>query len=267
MNSPVTVLDDSLTLAKRNLIKIKRLPDLLVFTLLSPVMFVLVFAYIFGSAIEIPGMSYREFLIAGIFVQTIVFGSTWSGLSLVEDLQKGIIDRFRTLPMSPSSVLFGRTMSDVVINGISLVVMVLTGLVVGWRIRSSPLEALAAFALLLFFGYALSWVMATIGLSISSPEVFNNASFIVIFPLTFIANAFVRAEDLPGVLRDIAYWNPISAVVQATRELFGNTNPLDPPPDVWPLQNPVLASLLWCFVILAIFIPVASWRFRKAVSR
>ena len=157
-------LEDGLTIARRNLIKIKRVPDLLVFTTLSPIMFVLLFAYVFGSAISVPGTSYREFLIAGIFTQTVIFGATWTGLGMVEDIQKGIIDRFRSLPMAPSAVLTGRTSSDVLINVISLVVMSLTGLLVGWRIHSSFLEAVAGYALLLFFAYALSWVMAVVGL-------------------------------------------------------------------------------------------------------
>ena len=148
-------LEDGLTIARRNLIKIKRVPDLLVFTTLSPIMFVLLFAYVFGSAISVPGTSYREFLIAGIFTQTVIFGATWTGLGMVEDIQKGIIDRFRSLPMAPSAVLTGRTSSDVLINVISLVVMSLTGLLVGWRIHSSFLEAVAGYALLLFFAYAL----------------------------------------------------------------------------------------------------------------
>ena len=156
-------LEDGLTIARRNLIKIKRVPDLLVFTTLSPIMFVLLFAYVFGSAISVPGTSYREFLIAGIFTQTVIFGATWTGLGMVEDIQKGIIDRFRSLPMAPSAVLTGRTSSDVLINVISLVVMSLTGLLVGWRIHSSFLEAVAGYALLLFFAYALSWVMAVVG--------------------------------------------------------------------------------------------------------
>ncbi|MBY6540161.1 ABC transporter permease [Rhodococcus sp. BP-349] len=267
MNSPATALSDGATIARRNLIKIKRVPDLIVFTLLSPIMFVLVFAYIFGSAIEIPGMSYREFLIAGIFAQTVIFGSTWTGLGLAEDMQKGIIDRFRSLPMAPSAVLVGRTSSDIVINVISLVVMSLTGLLVGWRIRSSFWEAAAGFGLLLLFAYALSWVMAVIGLWIRTPEVFNNASFIVIFPLTFIANTFVQSQDLPGILQPIAEWNPVSAITQASRVLFGNTNPTMPPPDAWPLQHPVLATVGWSILILIVFVPFAIHRYTKAVSR
>ncbi len=267
MTTPLLALTDGVTIARRNLIKLKRVPDLIVFTLLSPIMFVLVFAYIFGSAIDVPGTSYREFLIAGIFAQTVIFGSTWTGLGLAEDMQKGIIDRFRTLPMAPSAVLVGRTSSDILINVISLVVMSLTGLLVGWRIRSSFLEALAGFALLLLFAYALSWVMAVIGLWIRTPEVFNNATFIVIFPLTFIANTFVQSSDLPGPLQVAAEWNPISAITQACRDLFGNTSPLAPVPDVWPLQHPVLATLGWSALILAIFVPLAIHRYKKAVSR
>ncbi|AHD22561.1 ABC transporter permease [Rhodococcus pyridinivorans] len=267
MNTLEMVASDGLTIAKRNMIKIKRVPDLLVFTTLSPIMFVLLFAYVFGSAIDVPGVSYREFLIAGIFTQTVIFGSTWTGLGMVEDLQKGIIDRFRSLPMAPSAVLIGRTSTDVLINVLSLVVMSLTGLLVGWRINTSVGEALAGYLLLLLFAYALSWVMAVIGMWIRTPEVFNNASFMVIFPLSFIANTFVDPSSMPTVLRVIAEWNPISAVTQAVRELFGNTNPMVPPPDVWPLQNPVLASLMWTALMLIVFVPFAIRRYQKAVSR
>lgn len=236
MNTLEMVASDGLTIAKRNMIKIKRVPDLLVFTTLSPIMFVLLFAYVFGSAIDVPGVSYREFLIAGIFTQTVIFGSTWTGLGMVEDLQKGIIDRFRSLPMAPSAVLIGRTSTDVLINVLSLVVMSLTGLLVGWRINTSVGEALAGYLLLLLFAYALSWVMAVIGMWIRTPEVFNNASFMVIFPLSFIANTFVDPSSMPTVLRVIAEWNPISAVTQAVRELFGNTNPMVPPPTCGPCR-------------------------------
>ncbi|NLU82146.1 ABC transporter permease [Rhodococcus sp. HNM0569] len=260
-------VSDGITIAKRNLIKIKRVPDLLVFTTLSPIMFVLLFAYVFGGAIDIPGMSYREFLIAGIFTQTVIFGSTWTGLGMAEDLQKGIVDRFRSLPMASSAVLTGRTTSDVLINVISLVVMSLTGLIVGWRIHTDPLRALAAYLLLLLFAYSLSWVMAVVGLWIRTPEVFNNASFIVIFPLSFVANTFVDPSSLPGPLRVVAEWNPVSAVTQAARDLFGNTNPAVPPPEAWPLRNAEITSLIWSAALLAVFVPFAIWRYKKAVSR
>jgi ABC-2 type transport system permease protein len=261
------VLEDGAVIAKRNLIKIKRVPDILVFTTVSPIMFVLLFAYVFGNSIDVPGVNYREFLIAGIFAQTVVFGATFTGAGLAEDIQKGVIDRFRSLPMARSAVLVGRTTSDVLYNVISLTIMSITGLLVGWRIRGSFLEAVAAFVLLLLFAYAFSWVMAWVGLLVPSPEVVNNASFIVIFPLTFIAITFVPSENLPTVLRTFAEWNPISTVTQASRDLFGNTNPAAPPPDVWPLRNPEIYTLIWVGIILAVFVPLANRQYRKATSR
>jgi len=262
-------VSDAATITRRNLIKITRVPDLLVFTTLSPIMFVLLFAYVFGGALgsQDIGVDYREFLIAGIFTQTVVFGGTFTGLSLAEDLQKGFIDRFRTLPMAPSAMLFGRTLSDVVNNVISLAVMGLTGLLVGWRVRSSVLEALGGFLLLLLFAYATSWIMAYVGLVVRTPEVFNNATFIVIFPLTFAANTFVSASTLPGPLETFANWNPVSSVTLAARELFGNTNPAFPPPDVFPLQNPVLYTLIWVGLILAVFVPLSTRQYQRTTSR
>jgi ABC transporter DrrB family efflux protein len=260
-------LADGGVVAKRNLIKIKRVPDLLVFSTAAPIMFVLLFAYVFGGSIDIPGMDYREFLMAGIFAQTVLFGATITGSGLAEDITKGIIDRFRSLPMARSAVLIGRTTSDLVNNALVIVIMMATGLIVGWRIHSSPLEALAGVGLLLLFAYAFSWAMAWIGLLVRSPEVFNNASFIFIFPITYIANTFVQSEKLPSALRHIAEWNPVSAVTLAARELFGNTSPLSPPPDVWPLQHPVLASLGWVVIFLLIFVPLANHQYKRAVAR
>jgi ABC transporter DrrB family efflux protein len=260
-------LSDGAIVAKRNLIKIKRVPDLLVFTTLSPIMFVLLFAYVFGSAIQIPGVDYREFLMAGIFTQTVVFGATITGAGLADDMQKGIIDRFRSLPMSRSAVLIGRTASDIVNNVIVIIVMSITGYLVGWRINTSFLEALGGFALLLLFAYAVSWIMAFIGLLVPSPEVVNNASFLAIFPLTFIANTFVPTDGFPPVLRTIAEWNPVSAVTQAARVLFGNTSPIVPPPDVWSLRHPVVYTLAWVAGILAIFVPLAVRQYKRAASR
>jgi ABC-2 type transport system permease protein len=267
MNSLRVALADGSVIAKRNLIKVKRVPDVLVFTTLSPIMFVLLFAYVFGNSIDVPGVNYREFLIAGIFAQTVVFGATFTAAGLAEDIQKGIIDRFRSLPMARSAVLVGRTTSDVLYNVITLTIMAITGLLVGWRIRNSLLEAIAGFLLLLLFAYAISWVMAWLGLLVPAPEVVNNASFMIIFPLTFISNAFVPIENLPTVLRTIAEWNPISSLTQAVRELFGNTNPVAPPPDVWPMQNPELYTLIWVAIILIVFVPLSNRQYRKATSR
>ncbi len=267
--SVLSALSDGAVIAKRNLIKIKRVPDLLVFTTLSPIMFVLLFAYVFGGAIDQQGggQAYREFLIAGIFAQTVVFGATITGAGLAEDVKKGIIDRFRSLPMSPSAVLTGRTFSDVVNNVLVLIVMSLTGLLVGWRIRTSALEALGGFLLLLVFAYAISWVMAWVGMLVPSPEVVNNAAFIVIFPLTFVANTFVPLNTLPGPLRTFAEWNPVSAVTQGARELFGNIPPGTPPPTGWALNHPVMYTLIWAVVVLAVFVPLANAQYRRSASR
>ncbi|OLM16207.1 ABC transporter permease [Pseudonocardia sp. P1] len=272
MNAAATMLADASVVAKRNLIKIKRVPDLLVFTTLSPIMFVLLFAYVFGGAIDPTGggAGYREFLMAGIFAQTVIFGATNTGAGLAEDVKKGIIERFRSLPMTPSAVLTGRTLSDVVNNVIVLVVMSLTGLLVGWRIHTSFLEALAGFLVLLVFAYAFSWVMAWVGLLVPSPEVVNNASFVVIFPLTFLANTFVPLDTLPGPLRVFAEWNPVSAVTQAARELFGNTDAVASTmtaSQAWPLQNPVLYTLIWSVAVVAVFGPLAGRQYKRAASR
>jgi ABC transporter DrrB family efflux protein len=257
---------DGANIAKRNLIKIKRVPEILIWTLMSPIMFVLLFAYVFGSSIEIPGTSYREYLIAGVFAQTVIFGSTFTGVGLAEDMTKGIIDRFRSLPMSRSAVLVGRTGSDIVYNSASIFVMSLAGLVVGWRIHTNAFEAIGGYLLLLVFAYAFSWIMAFVGLKVGSVEVVNNASFMVIFPLTFIANTFVEVQSLPGVLQTFAEWNPVSAVSQAVREAFGNTGSLAPP-DVWSLQNPIEYTLIWVGIILAIFVPLSIRQYNKAASR
>ena len=261
------MLADGATVARRNVIKIKRVPEVLVFVLISPIMFVLLFAYVFGTSIDIPGGSYREFLIGGIFAQTVIFGATFTGAGLAEDMQKGIIDRFRSLPMARSAVVVGRTASDVVYNTLSLTIMTLTGLVVGWRIHNGLLSALFGFALLLLFAYAISWIMAYIGLIVPSVEVINNASFMVIFPLTFIANTFVPVENLPDPLRVFAEWNPVSAVTQAARELFGNIPPGTPEPTVWPLQNPVIYTLIWVVIFIAVFAPLSVHRYKKARTK
>lgn len=267
-SSPVEAwLNDGWITTRRNLIKIKRVPDILVFTTLQPIMFVLLFTYVYAGVIDIPGSTYAEFIMAGIFAQTVVFGSTYSGSAMAQDLKDGIIDRFRTLPMSPSAVLVGRTNGDLLINSISMIVMMATGLIVGWRINSSPLEAIAAIALLLLFAYALSWVMAFIGMSVRSPEVINNVSFLVLFPLTFISNAFVPAETLPGPLRVFAEFNPVSALVQAARELFGNTPPGSAQSDVWTQQHPVLTVLIGIIVMLVIFVPLAVRKFASISTR
>jgi ABC-2 type transport system permease protein len=267
MSSLGLAFADGAVVAKRNLIKVKRVPEVLIWTTMSPIMFVLLFAYVFGGQIGTVagGVSYREYLIAGVFVQTVIFGSTFTGAGLAEDMTKGIIDRFRSLPMSRSAVLVGRTGSDILYNSISILVMTIAGLIVGWRIRTGPIDAIQGFLLLLLFAYAISWIMALVGLKVSSVEVVQNASFMFIFPVTFIANTFVEIGNLPGPLRVFAEWNPVSSAAQAVREAFGNVAGAQP--DVWSLQNPVAYTLIWIGIILAVFIPLSVRQYRKAATR
>jgi ABC-2 type transport system permease protein len=260
-------LNDGWITTRRNLIKIKRVPDILVFTTLQPIMFVLLFTYVYAGVINIPGSTYAEFIMAGIFAQTVVFGATFSGSAMAQDLKDGIIDRFRTLPMASSAVLIGRTNGDLLINTLSMAVMMATGFIVGWRIRSSFFEAAAAVALLLLFAYALSWVFAFVGMSVRSPEVINNVSFLILFPLTFLSSAFVPTDTLPTPLRIFAEYNPVSALVQAARELFGNVPAQAPEPTVWTQQYPVATVLIGIAIMLVIFVPLAIRKFEKISTR
>jgi ABC-2 type transport system permease protein len=264
MESLALALSDGFNIARRNVIKIRRAPEILVAVLVSPLLMIVMFNYIFGSSIEIPGVSYQGFLVSGAFAMILVFGSTFTGAGLADDMQKGIIDRFRSLPMSRSAVIVGRTVTDVIYNVGSLVVMGLAGLVLGWRINAGLADALLAFALLLAFAYAFSWVMAYVGLVVPSVEVVNNAGTMVIFPLTFISNAFVPVENLVTPLRLIAQWNPISAVTQASRELFGNYPAIAGEPTVWSLQHPVAYTLIWTILIIAVFAPLSIRRFSRS---
>ncbi|TCL78098.1 MULTISPECIES: ABC transporter permease [unclassified Curtobacterium] len=267
VTSPVAIwFEDGWTVTKRNLIKIKRSPDMLVFAVLQPIMFVLLFSQVYGGAIAVEGTDYTQFLMAGIFAQTVVFGATFSGSAMAQDLKEGLIDRFRTMPMSASAVLVGRTNSDLVLNSISMAIMMLTGLAVGWRVNSSPLEFLAGIALLLLFSYAFSWVVALLGMSVKTPEVINNASFMILFPLTFISNAFVPSDTLPLVLRVFAEWNPVSSLVQAARELFGNVGSA-PVPDIWTMQHPIVTVLIGIAVMLVVFVPWAVNKYTRISAK
>jgi len=273
-----TLISDSLTIARRNLIKIKRVPDLIVFTTLQPIMFILLFGYVFGSLAGAGnGAAYREFLMAGIFAQTIIFGATITGSSMAEDMQRGVIDRFRTLPMHQGAVLTGRTLSDLLNNVLVLIVMTITGLAIGWRIHDGVTGALIAYALLLFFSYAVSWVMAFAGLMVRVPEIFNNAVFIIIFPITFVANTFVPSENMPALLRTVAGWNPVSTLTHAARDNFGNLFALAPSGTAegvrrqieytWALQHAEVYTLGWAILLLLIFVPLSVRTYRRSVAR
>ncbi|MEU7692595.1 ABC transporter permease [Microbispora hainanensis] len=266
MNALTMPIADGWTIARRNTLKIRRSPDLLGSAIMFPIVFVLMFAYVFGSVIHVPGMSYREFLIPGIFVQAVLVSAQVTGYTLTLDLQKGIFDRFRSLPMAPSGVLIGQTVSDLLMNLASLVVMAVMGLIVGWRVHSSPHEVVLGFGLLLLFAYAFSWFTATVALALRTPESFNNVATTLSFPLMFISNAFLDSSALPTPLRVVAEWNPVSTITQGARELFGNTSAAMKTADAWPLQHAVPASLLWIAVMLVVFVPLATRLYKKAVS-
>ena len=255
---------DGLTVTRRNLAHIRRVPEKLLDVTLQPVIFVLLFAYVFGSAIQMPGGgSYREFLLPGIFAQSIAFLSITTAVGVANDMEKGIIDRFRSLPMARSAVLVGRTVADLTQSLLGLLVMSVCGLVVGWRAHEGVASTLAGFGLLLLFGFAMTWVGTYIGLVVRTPETANTLGFVCLFPITFIANTFVPTQGMPVVLRTMADWNPLSATVAACRQLFGNPGAA-PTGTAWPLQNPVAASLGFSLLLLAIFVPLAVRRYHTA---
>lgn len=261
------IVHDGRIVTRRNLLRMKRVPDVIVFAAIQPLMFVLLFAYVFGSAIKVPGISYREFLMAGVFTQTVAFGSASTSVGLADDLQRGIVERFRSLPMSRAAVLIGRTSADLLNNVVVTTVLVGTGLLVGWRMRSGVLDAVSGFLLLLLFAYAMSWVSAYIGLRVRSVEVAQSAGFIWLFPVTFVSNAFVPTAGMPTALRKIAEWNPISAVTTALRKLFANTNEQIAPMNIWPERHAIALAVMWCLLILVIFVPLSVRRYRVAATR
>jgi ABC-2 type transport system permease protein len=267
MNAIAKGISDGGVITWRNLTNIRRNPDWLMAATLQPIMFVLLFAYVFGDAIggEAGGAAYREFLIAGIFAQTVAFNSAFTVIGFANDLQKGIIDRFRSLPMSRLAVILGRTTSDLVVSVVALIVMSLCGLIVGWRIRGSFLDAVLGYLVMLMFAWALSWVGALIGLVARSVEVAQSAGLIWMFPLSFISSAFVPSDKLPAFLKAIADWNPFTAVINATRDLFGNK--FGNPPTGWPAEHAALYAILCCVVIIAIFAPLATARYRRVASK
>jgi ABC transporter DrrB family efflux protein len=255
-------LHDGWVVAKRDLLKVPRVPELLFFSIFQPIVFVLLFAYVFGGAIPVPGGgSYREYLMAGIFVQTIAFNSASTTVGIAEDMKRGVIDRFRSLPMASSGVLLGRTTSDIVRGLLTLAVLMITGVIVGWRIHDGLVDAVAAVLLLVAFGFAMSWVAAWIGLYMPSPEVANTAGIVWLFPVTFLSNAFVPLRGMPQWVQFIAEWNPISSVVLACRELFGN--PTGVPTDAWAQQHPLAYSVIAIVVLLAVFVPLAVRKYRQ----
>lgn len=267
-------IHDSIIITRATILASFRIPEALFFQLIQPVIFVILFAYVFGGAIPIPGADptsapdaslYRQYLMPGIFGQTVAFAAAASTVGLAEAMQRGIIDRYRALPMSQPAALIGNTVANALRQILTLTVLSITGLIVGWRINDGIWNAILAYLLLLLFAYTVTWVGAYVGLSVRNSETASTAGLVWIFPLTFLSNAFVPITALPTWLQYFAAYNPISSLVLACRELFGN--PIGTQPDFWPLQNPVAYTIISCIVVIAIFAPLAVRKFRTAASR
>jgi ABC-2 type transport system permease protein len=258
---------DTLIITQRQLRLLTRVPEVLIFSTIQPVMFVLLFRYVFGGSIDTgqPG-GYVQLLMPGIFVQTVAFTLAGTASGLAEDMKKGLIDRFRSLPISQSALVIGRTLGDSLLNIVVLAVMGIAGYIVGWRPSSGALSVAIGFLFLLFFGYALSWVGIFVGLSASDARVVQNVSFLVTFPLTFLSNAFAPTTGMPRALQYFAEWNPVSTMVAACRELFGLENQFGATAGSFPSENPLLTSFIYMIIIMAIFIPISVRKYKRAAD-
>lgn len=258
-------LHDVVVLTRRNLVHILREPMQLSDVTVQPILFTLLFIYVLGSGVPIAGGSYKEFAVAGLLALNLTTSSMGTAVGLSTDLTTGVIDRFRTLPMWRASVLVGRTLADLLSAAVCVIFVMLSGLAIGWRPHASAPSIVGAFAVVLFFTYALSWACACLGIVAKGPESGASLGLIVLFPLAFVSNALVPTRGMPAWLRDVADWNPVSAVTAAVRHLFGNPNP-SASIHVWPMQHPVLASLAWSVGILAVFAPLAAYLFRRRTT-
>ena len=261
----MNAISDSIVITKRQLLQLARVPEVLIFSTLQPVMFVLLFRYVFGGSIETgqPG-GYVQLLMPGIFVQTVAFTLAATASGLAEDMKKGLIDRFRSLPIARSALILGRTLGDSLLNIVVLAVMGIAGFVVGWRPSSGVFSIILAFLFLLFFGYALSWVGIYIGLSARDARVVQNVSFLVTFPLTFLSNAFAPTTGMPRPLQYVAEWNPVSTMVAACRQLFGLENEFGATAGSFPSENPLTMSLIYMAIIMIIFVPMSVKKYQNA---
>ena len=260
----MNAIKDSLIITKRQLLQLARVPEVLIFSTIQPVMFVLLFRYVFGGSIETgqPG-GYVQLLMPGIFVQTVAFTLAATASGLAEDMKKGLIDRFRSLPISRAALIVGRTLGDSLLNIVVLAVMGMAGYLVGWRPTSGLLQVVLAFLFLLFFGYALSWVGVYIGLSARDARVVQNVSFLVTFPLTFLSNAFAPTTGMPRPLQYVAEWNPVSTMVAACRQLFGLENQFGATAGSFPSENPLTMSFIYMGLIMIVFIPMSVKKYKN----
>jgi ABC-2 type transport system permease protein len=259
------LVSDSLVLARRNLEHVRQIPEKLLDVTLQPIMFVLLFAFVFGGVIDVPGGDYTAYLIGGILVQSIAFGMMGPGVSIASDLGEGMVDRIRSLPTSRSAYLLGRFLAELAAACLAIVLLTATGFAVGWSIDSSVLEAVGGFALLVLFAAAMIWLGTLLGVIARSPDAVQGVVFMTVFPLTFLANTFVPVAGLSPVLRTFAEWNPVSALAAAVRTLFGNPTAL-PADAAWPLRHCELVAVAWCLLLIATAMPVAIWKFRTRMA-
>jgi ABC-2 type transport system permease protein len=260
------LVSDAAVLAKRQFAHIRQIPEKLFDVTLQPVMFVLLFSFVFGNVIAVPGGGdYREYLIGGIIVQSLAFGMMGPGVSMATDLGEGIIDRFRSLPMSRPAYLLGHLTAEFAASVLAVAIMVISGLIVGWGISSTPLEAIGGFGLVLLLGISMVWLGTLIGVVVRTPDAVQGIAFVAVFPLTFVANTFVPVSGLPDGLRQFAEYNPVSSWAAGIRTLFGNPTAI-PDGAAWPLQHSVLASVLWCIVVLAVAVPLTLRAFQNRTT-
>lgn len=264
----MNAISDALIITKRQLLQLARVPELILFSIIQPIMFVLLFRFVFGGSIDTgqPG-GYVQLLMPGIFVQTVAFTLAATAVGLTADMQKGLIDRFRSLPISRSAVLFGRTLGDAALNIVVLTAMGLTGYLVGWRPTSGFFDTFLGFLFLLVFGFAMSWVGVLIGLSVREERVATNATFVAVFPLTFLSNAFAPTTGMPKALQYVAEWNPVSTMVAACRQLFGLENQFGATAGSFPSENPLVMSIVYMILIMAVFIPLSVRKYNNSSKR
>jgi ABC-2 type transport system permease protein len=268
LHKPRGLLHDVWVIARRGLVHMKRQPEQLSDATIQSIMFVLLFAYVFGGAIDVPGGgNYREFLMGGIMAQTIVFTAFGVAMSLANDRKNQAVDRFRSLPIAKGAVLGGHAVANLLKSLIPIVLMSLTGLIVGWRIRGSFIDAVAGYVLMVAFAFAMVWIGVLLGSVVRTPEGVTGISFSVMFPITFVASTFVPTTSMPGPLQTFAEWNPITTLSDALRELFGNPNTPVQPGDPWSIANPVAYTWIWVVAIIVVCAPVAVRAYSRSIAK
>jgi ABC-2 type transport system permease protein len=268
VHPPRGVLHDTWVIARRGLVHMKRQPEQLSDATIQPIMFVLLFAYVFGGAIDVPGGgNYREFLMGGIFAQTIVFTAFGVALSLANDRKNQAVDRFRSLPIAKGAVLGGHAIANLIKSLLPIALMSICGLIIGWRIRDGIPDAIGGFLLLIGFAFAMIWVGVLLGSLVATPEGVTGIAFVALFPITFVASTFVPTETMPGVLRTIAEWNPVTTLADAVRVQFGNPNTPTAPGDPWSIAHPMAYSIIWIVGIVAVCAPLAVRAYQRSIAK